>query len=176
MRGAQYQVMRPSGVTMAAVRWSDSSEWSAMGTAPEPVTHSVRRPARRARASATPAVSTTWWRARVSPGADPDPDIGAAQRGEGVLVGGAVAEEEHGGGPDPVAQGLEGPALVGVHHQELDGLVVVVGVDAVERRRAGLDVLEGVADVGPVTTPVVEGDRRGLDLELGARGAAGDLG
>ena len=60
MRGAQYHVMRPSGVTMAAVRWSDSREWSAMATAPAPVTHSVRSWARRARASATPAVSSTW--------------------------------------------------------------------------------------------------------------------
>ena len=60
MRGAQYQVMRPPGVTIAAVRWSESIEWSAIGTAPAPVTHSVRSWARWARASATPAVSWTW--------------------------------------------------------------------------------------------------------------------
>lgn len=59
IRGAQYQVMRASGVTMATVRWSESMAWSAMGTAAEPVTQSVRSSLRRASTEATAVVSST---------------------------------------------------------------------------------------------------------------------
>lgn len=76
-----------------------------------------------------------------------------------------------------MAQGLEGPALVGFDHEQLDGVLGVVGMDPVDGGRAGLDVGQGPRHglgVGDLT--VVEGDGGGLDLELGAGGAGGDPG
>jgi hypothetical protein len=173
IRGAQYQVTRASGVTMAAVGQHRVVGDRHRLRAGDPLGAELGELGE-GEGHAGGVVDAEAGQCLVR--ADLHPDVGPAQGGEGVLVGRAVAEEEDGRRPDPVAQRLQRPALVGVDHQQLDGLVAVMGVDAVQRRRPGLDVLQRPALVLLGRPPVVEGDGRRLHLQLGAGGAGGDLG
>ena len=147
-----------------------------MGTAPEPVTHSVRSPASWARASATPAVSATWWRARVSPGPTRTPTSGPRR----------VAKACSSVGLSPTKRTAEAPT-----RWRSDSRARPLSVSTTRSstasslwwvwtpsRAAGPASMSSRAcwTSSAVTAAVVEGDRGGLHLELGAGGPPGDLG
>jgi hypothetical protein len=70
---------------------------------------------------------------------DLDADVRSPQGREPVLVGDVVAEEQHRAGRQLGAQLVEGAALVGGQHRQLDHLLAVLDVHAGPGPRAGAD-------------------------------------
>ncbi len=102
-------------------------------------------------------------------GPHPDADVRAMEMRKRILIGHVVTEEEHRGGPQLVAQLVEGVALVGGHHRQVDDGLALRGLHAIPSGRALADLLGGLGGVGLRGLPGVQRRARRLRLHPRAR-------